>query len=392
MKPIVALAFVLLAVSTSAESPQHHRRHRSSVHRSTNVRSLRGQLNSVRLKKERLRAQLKQTAQAAHAVLGDIKQVDQKLSTVKDELDETTQHLDSSRVEQQHIGTQLEAATKRVGELQEQVRRRLRAMYVRGSGSVLTALVDSESVGDVATRGYLMRTVAHRDQALFAEFRTLRAQIADRKTKQDQLVTDINRLAQRQQTKTVELAQVREEKGELLEGLRHKQGELKAMIEQFEADEQEIAGQIAAFAARSRPAHGHGLVQLPAFTGRFMKPVQGRIADGFGMRYHPILHRTRMHDGVDIAAPSGTPIHAAADGQVISTTYMRGYGNVVILDHGGGVSTVYAHASRIYCSAGQQVHRGDVIAAVGATGLATGPHCHFEVRIGGHAVNPMGRF
>jgi murein DD-endopeptidase MepM/ murein hydrolase activator NlpD len=99
-----------------------------------------------------------------------------------------------------------------------------------------------------------------------------------------------------------------------------------------------------------------------------------------------------MHDGVDIAAPSGTPIHAAADGQVISTSYMRGYGNVVILDHGGGVSTVYAHASRIYCTAGQQVHRGDVIAAVGATGLATGPHCHFEVRIGGHAVNPMGRF
>ena len=71
---------------------------------------------------------------------------------------------------------------------------------------------------------------------------------------------------------------------------------------------------------------------------------------------------------------------------------MRGYGNTVILDHGGGVSTVYAHASRIYCSPGQQVHRGDVIAAVGATGLATGPHCHFEVQIGGKAVNPLGHF
>jgi murein DD-endopeptidase MepM/ murein hydrolase activator NlpD len=394
MKSWILLASILLAVMASAQTTHHHRKHRSSRLRPGSERSLLGRLLSVRSKKAELRVQLRKTSRAAHAVLGDIQAVDQRLSTVKDQLDDTTQHLGSSRVEQRHIGGELDAATTKVGQVKEQVRQRLRAIYVHGSGSVLTALVDSQSLGDVATRAYLMRTVARQDQALFAQYRGLRSEIADRKQRQDRLVANIDVLARRQESQTQELAQVRQDKGEILEGLRQKQSELRGMIEQFEADEREIGSQIAAFAARSRPARGrgHGLVQLPAFTGRFMRPVEGRISDGFGMRYHPILHQYRMHEGVDIAAPAGTPIHAAADGQVISTSYMRGYGNVVILDHGGGVSTVYAHASRIYCSTGQQVHRGDVIAAVGSTGLATGPHCHFEVRISGRAVNPMGHF
>ena len=344
----------------------------------------------MRNRKAALRAQLRKTAKAAHAVLGDIQAVDRRLSDVKDRLDDTTDRLTANRAEQVKIGRELEAATTRVAEVREQVRRRLRAIYVRGSGSVLTALVDSQSVGEVVSRGYLMRSVARKDQALFAEYKTLRLQIADHKQRQDRLVTGIHLLALRQTAQTHELAQVRQEKGEILEGLRVKEGELEATISQFESDEREIGAEIAAYSRRSRPSGGRA--QLPAFSGRFSEPVEGaRISDGFGMRYHPILHKYRMHEGVDFAAPEGTPIHAAADGQVIATTYMRGYGNVVILDHGGGVSTVYAHASRIMCSVGRQVRRGEVIAAVGATGLATGPHCHFEIRINNHPVNPMGR-
>ena len=109
------------------------------------------------------------------------------------------------------------------------------------------------------------------------------------------------------------------------------------------------------------------------------------------MRYHPILHITRMHTGLDFGAPIGTSIHAAADGVVISTSYMRGYGRVVIVDHGGGVSSVYAHTSQSYVSNGQHVARGQRIAAVGSTGLSTGPHLHFEIRIDGHPVDPLSR-
>ena len=113
------------------------------------------------------------------------------------------------------------------------------------------------------------------------------------------------------------------------------------------------------------------------------------MTSGFGMRYHPILHITRMHTGCDFGAPIGTTIHAAAAGIVIHSSYMNGYGNVVIIDHGGGISTVYAHCSRIVVSDGQSIKRGQYIANVGSTGLSTGPHLHFEVRVNGHPVNPL---
>jgi murein DD-endopeptidase MepM/ murein hydrolase activator NlpD len=115
------------------------------------------------------------------------------------------------------------------------------------------------------------------------------------------------------------------------------------------------------------------------------------MTSGFGMRYHPILHITRLHAGVDFGAPIGTTIHAAADGVVIATRQMRSAGNVVMIDHGGGLSTVYMHCSRFLVAPGQRVSRGDPIAAVGNTGLSTGPHLHFEVRINGQPVNPLGK-
>jgi murein DD-endopeptidase MepM/ murein hydrolase activator NlpD len=108
------------------------------------------------------------------------------------------------------------------------------------------------------------------------------------------------------------------------------------------------------------------------------------------MRFHPILRVNRLHTGVDFAAPHGTPIRAAADGIVISASYLRGYGNTVILQHGGNMQTVYAHCSGFSVGAGQTVKRGQVIASVGSTGYSTGPHLHFEVRLNGRPVNPRG--
>ena len=120
-----------------------------------------------------------------------------------------------------------------------------------------------------------------------------------------------------------------------------------------------------------------------------MTPVAGHITSGFGLRYHPILHFSRMHTGIDFGAAWGSPIVAAADGQVIASGWTGGYGRQVRVVHAGGIVTSYSHMSALAASPGEPVRQGQVIGYVGSSGLSTGPHLHFEVRINGQPVDPM---
>lgn len=123
--------------------------------------------------------------------------------------------------------------------------------------------------------------------------------------------------------------------------------------------------------------------------GRFLMPVLGRISSGFGWRRHPITRRRDFHTGLDIAAPYGTPVRAAESGKIIFAGRYRGYGKMVIIRHSGGYSTRYGHLSRIKAKYGQRVRQGQVIGYVGKSGLATGPHLHFEIRRYGRPINPF---
>jgi murein DD-endopeptidase MepM/ murein hydrolase activator NlpD len=127
----------------------------------------------------------------------------------------------------------------------------------------------------------------------------------------------------------------------------------------------------------------------PQASNGLMTPVAGRITSSFGYRVHPILRYARLHAGIDIGAPWGSPIVAAADGQVVGAGYAGGYGRQVRIMHSGGVMTSYGHMSSIVAQPGMSVRQGQVIGYVGSSGLATGPHVHFEVRIGGRPVNPL---
>lgn len=125
-------------------------------------------------------------------------------------------------------------------------------------------------------------------------------------------------------------------------------------------------------------------------TGKpgFVSPVSGRVSSEYGPRIHPISGKESFHDGIDIAAPAGTPIRAARSGKVLFAGERGGYGNVVVVDHGAGLKTLYAHNSRNIVKAGDTVKAGQVIGTVGSTGRSTGPHLHFEVRQNGEKVNP----
>ncbi len=133
--------------------------------------------------------------------------------------------------------------------------------------------------------------------------------------------------------------------------------------------------------------HIDGLIG--ATNERFISPLKGYISSKFGIRLDPFTHEMHFHSGVDIAAPKGTPVHAAMSGRVIFSGYQKGYGNIVILKHKNNLITKYAHNSKLLVKKGDYVKQGDTISLVGSTGRSTGPHLHFEVRIKNKAVNPL---
>jgi murein DD-endopeptidase MepM/ murein hydrolase activator NlpD len=148
-------------------------------------------------------------------------------------------------------------------------------------------------------------------------------------------------------------------------------------------DLEDLRAESAALAAQIRNSTGGSTGSGTPSASGFIWPVNGVVTSGFGWRWG------RMHEGIDIAAPSGTSIRAAAAGTVIFAGWMGGYGNLVIIDHGNGLATAYGHQSAIYVGGGS-VAQGTVIGAVGSTGNSTGPHLHFEVRVNGSPVDPMG--
>ena len=148
----------------------------------------------------------------------------------------------------------------------------------------------------------------------------------------------------------------------------------------------------AAEAAKARVAKSKGEKYTPPppkHTGGFSRPTGGSMTSRFGMRYHPILHYTRMHSGIDFGGGYGAAVYAAGGGTVISAGSKGSYGSTVVIDHGGGLSTVYGHLSRISVSEGQIISTHQRVGSIGSSGLSTGPHLHFEVRVNGRAVNPL---
>jgi murein DD-endopeptidase MepM/ murein hydrolase activator NlpD len=175
-------------------------------------------------------------------------------------------------------------------------------------------------------------------------------------------------------------------KGKLESAREQKKVSLDSLTAQERADAEEIDGLQAVsadLAAKIRAAQAHSTVQHVSGAG-FIWPVNAPITSPFGWRWG------RMHEGIDLGAAYGSPIAAAAAGVVIYAGWEGGYGNLVVIDHGGGLATAYGHQSRIAVSVGQSVSQGETIGYVGSTGHSTGPHLHFEVRVNGQAVDPLG--
>ena len=293
----------------------------------------------------------------------------------------------------------LEKQTRRLQQLQAEYERaivvlesRVRAMYIEEPPDVLSFLVSASSFDDLIDNYEFMSRIGAQDRRIARQVEsTKRRAAAERRAtastkrltaatvsvisaRTDEARVARDRLAANRDT----LAAAHDLKQSAVVSSRETREEYLAEVEALAAQSTALAEAIRA----SQAGAGSAGTGAPSAAG-LIWPVDGVVVSGFGMRWG------RMHEGIDIAASSGTPIRAAAAGTVIHAGWLGGYGNLVVLDHGNGLATAYAHASAILVGVGQQVAQGETVSLVGSTGNSSGPHLHFEVRVNGAAVDPL---
>jgi len=313
-----------------------------------------------------------------------------RLATKQSELDQAVEQLDGAQAH-------LDAVRARLKRALVALRQRLVAMYEAGSPDLLSVIVESSSVTDLATRAEYLDRLKGMDEAVVGRVRDLRDQVKGIVTRlrdaKDTIEAARNAIAAEEQVLAAARTSLQSHQREL----RSARADREAALAKISEHEEELDGSVAAIQGKiAAQLMATGSAPLPAGpikggSGAMIWPVDGPVVSGFGGR--DIGAGYEYHPGIDIAVGEGTPIRAALGGTVIFTepeSASGGYGNYTCIDHGGGLSTCYAHQSSFAVSAGEAVSQGDVIGYSGCTGYCLGPHVHFEVRINGSVTDPMG--
>ncbi|HEX2296254.1 MAG TPA: peptidoglycan DD-metalloendopeptidase family protein [Actinomycetota bacterium] len=367
------------------------------------------ELEKIRQRQEQVEAERADKLAQAATVTDRLAELDRERERVEDRVDElsaevadldaeiakTEEKLSEAQKELAFLEARLEVIERRLDRKHGLLTDRVVEAYKAGPSGYLDTLLSSSDFGELVDRIEYQSSAMDTESQLIARIEVLqekteaREELAEEKkleiaAAKAALETDRRALDRRRDEHAAVLAEkeaVLDEKRTLLAGLRSDARRLAQVEAQLEADEAELVAIIQAAPTTAGPA--------PVGGGQLLMPAAGPITSPYGYRTHPIFGDQRLHTGIDIGAGYGAPVVAADDGTVVYAGTMSGYGNVIAIDHGGGLSTTYNHLSGFYVGTGQSVARGTTIGAVGCTGYCTGPHLHFEVRINGSPVDPM---
>ena len=298
---------------------------------------------------------------------------------------------------------ELKKAQDKEDEQKAALEKRMRAMEETPSLTYVAILFDASDFSDLLSKINDISAIMTSDKQLEDAYAAAREQVEKVKNEYEQTQNEQKQTKIELDAKKADLEQQIAQATQVIENLESNIEAYKATYEAAEQQEAAIQTQIdqkaAELAAQQKAAaeaaKNNGTNYTPTNgTGQFTwtVPSSHTISSTFGYRVHPILGTKRLHAGIDISASSGSTIVAADSGTVLTATYSSSYGNYVVISHGNGTTTLYGHMSKLGCSAGQSVSKGSTIGYVGSTGLSTGPHCHFEVRVNGNLVDPASYF
>ena len=331
-------------------------------------------LNTLEEKKN----QQKDTLKSAQEDKNKLLEEQSKYGSIKEKLQE-----DKSQQEKElsSIEDTLEQAQSDYDSSIKAFENRARAMYINSNKTYMDVLLNSQNLVELTSKMYILNNIAKKDKEIVQNLKTARKDLEFKKSIREMEVTQIKMKIDQTNSElnTIKLNQnsVSSKIQDISDKLKKIEMEEDALLE----ESKNLSNKIKLFANTGRKYIG----------GKMLWPTPScwSITSPFGLRKHPVLGYSRMHTGIDIGAGYGASILAANNGTIKMAAYEGGYGNAIIIDHGGGIISLYGHCSSLLVREGNKVNAGDIIAKVGSTGISTGPHLHFEIRVNGDPVDPL---
>ncbi len=370
---------------------------------SESIREKEGQISEAQSEKQQLQSALTDIKALKEQLEGEkaslesyVVALDSNLEEIQQKIAELNGLIEEKEEEIRETEEELEAATLKQEEQYAAMKQRIQMMYEQNDDYYLETILSAESFGDILNKlDYIQMVVDYDDQKL-EEYILIREYVEVCKEELDaekEVLDEAKIGVEKEEASLAQLISAKETE------IVVKQGDINnkaAAIAEYEADikaQNEIIASLEAAVAEERKRIAEESGRKLTYDGgmfAFPAPSMTRISDEYGNRMHPILGVEQFHNGVDMAAPNGSPILAAYDGEVVAAAYSGSMGNYIMIDHGDSLYTIYMHASALYVSKGDLVAKGQKIAAVGSTGRSTGPHLHFSVRKNGSYVSPWG--
>ena len=385
----------------------------SSYATSKAIEDAKKKVSSMEEEKKKVESTLKELEGKKSDIAAYVKELDRNLSALAGEL--TKLEGDISQKEEQIEEAKVELETAKITENRqyEDMKMRIQYMYENGQTGLLESMMQSESIAELLNRAEYASQITSYDRKMLEEYRKTRQEVALKeealKTEHQELLTLQDSTKAKQSSVKTLMASKEAELASYETKIASAQGEIDQYNADIKAQEEHMARVEAEIRRKEEEARkaeearraeeakknqssagGDSTVKKGNTNFIWPCPASGRISSAFGDRNSPTEGASTNHKGIDIPAPSGSSIVAAADGKVVISTYSYSAGNYIMIDHGGGLTTVYMHCSQLLVKEGETVKQGQTIAKVGSTGYSTGPHLHFGVRSGGSYVNPSG--
>jgi murein DD-endopeptidase MepM/ murein hydrolase activator NlpD len=331
--------------------------------------------------KSKLQKELNEKRKAKQSIVSELLQTDRDLDWTQRKLIDKEKELDRRRKQKEIVSEQLAQAESDLEETQTVFEERLRVFYKTGASSLLSLIVDAKNLSDLTLRIRYTEKLLTFDEDSINSIQEQQDLLAQKKTELSEGVREYEQIWREIEKQRTEYQKLHNKKSALKNDISKDIRATEELLQEIIREETEIDFFLEAAAKGNLSTN---------FDGTFSKPIgkSYTVSSGFGMRVHPIFKRRKMHTGIDLSCPEGTPVLSAGAGRVIFAGWKTGYGNTIMIDHGRGYSTLYGHMSMILASVGQDVMEGQPIGKVGSTGVSTGDHLHFEIRLNGKPRNP----